>query len=97
MHIFGSVILTNTLRALSSGTEARVGLDAVDGVLGEEPRGGPACVRGREYLGPVAVVPEVDAVGPMEAVGETLSWSSAAMERRLDASAVAEKGDESES
>lgn len=42
----------------------------MDGVLGEEPGRGRAGCRGREDPGPVAVVPEVDAAGAVEAVGE---------------------------
>ena len=69
-----SVIPPNTLRALGPGAvasaEAGIGLDAVDGVPGEEARRRHDRVRGREHLGPVAVVPEVDAAGAVEAVGE---------------------------
>jgi len=55
---------------LATGADERVGLDAVKGVPGEEPGRGRACGRGREDPGPVAVVPEVDAAGAVEAVGE---------------------------
>jgi hypothetical protein len=50
----------------------RVGLDAVGGILGEEPRGGRAGGGGVEDPGPVAVVPEVDAPRTVEPVGERL-------------------------
>uniref|UniRef100_A0A0E0G8F1 Uncharacterized protein n=1 Tax=Oryza nivara TaxID=4536 RepID=A0A0E0G8F1_ORYNI len=58
--------------ALKATIDKTVGLNAMDGSLGEEARGGPAGVRGREDPRPVAVVPEVDAAGAVEAVGERL-------------------------